>query len=242
MTLNQFLNFEGKVAVVTGGIRGIGRTIADALRAQGAEVHAFDWAEPDAGENLNGIVFHKVDVSNSESVNAAVDLVGRPVTLLVNNAGITKDRSLLKMSDEDWQAVINVNLTGAFNVLRAVAKGMGPVGGGRIVNITSINGIRGKFGQANYTAAKGGMIALTKTAARELGPKGITVNALAPGMVLTEMAKALPQQYLDKALDETVLNLLAEPEDIANGVLFLLSDAARRITGQVLQVDSGQYI
>ncbi len=242
MTIDKNFDFSGKVAVVTGGIRGIGRTIADGLVAQGAEVHAFDWGEPDEGEDLGGITYHKVDVSSSESVDNAVAAIAKPVSLLVNNAGITKDRSLAKMSDDEWESVINVNLSGAFYVLRAVAKSMGPERYGRIVNITSINGIRGKFGQANYTAAKGGMIALTKTAAKELGPKGITVNAVAPGMVMTEMAKKLPQQYLDNALTETATNVLADPEDIANGVIFLLSDAARCVTGQVLQVDSGQYI
>ena len=162
--------------------------------------------------------------------------------MLVNNAGITRDKSIAKMTDEDWSAVLGVNLTGAFNTIRAMAPGMGAEGGGRIVNITSINGLRGKFGQANYTAAKGGMITLSKTAAREFGRKGVTVNAVAPGMVMTEMAKQLPQQYLDKALEETVMNELALPEDIANAVLFLLSDQARMITGEVIRVDAGQYI
>ncbi|MCW9036110.1 MAG: SDR family oxidoreductase [Rhodospirillales bacterium] len=242
MRIDESFDFSGKVAVVTGGMRGIGRTIADSLCAQGAEVHAFDWGEPEEGEDLGGIVYHKVDVSNSESVDSAVASIGKPVSMLVNNAGITKDRSLGKMSDDEWEAVININLSGAFYVLRAISKGMATERYGRIVNITSINGIRGKFGQANYTAAKGGMIALTKTAAKELGPKGVTVNAVAPGMVMTEMAKKLPQQYLDNALTETATKVLADPEDIANGVIFLLSDAARCVTGQILQVDSGQYI
>ncbi len=239
MTISGF-DFSGKVAVVTGGVQGIGRTIADALAVGGAEVHVFDWAEPD--KPVDGLIFHKVDVSDSSSVGAAVEAIGKQVTLLVNNAGITRDKSIAKMTDEDWNAVIGVNLTGAFNTIRATAPGMGAEGGGRIVNITSINGLRGKFGQANYTAAKGGMITLTKTAAREFGRKGVTANAVAPGMVLTEMAKQLPQQYLDKALEETVMNELALPEDIANAVLFLLSDGARMITGEVIRVDAGQYI
>jgi len=239
MTIPAY-DFKGKVAVVTGGVQGIGRTIADALATGGAEVHVFDWAEPDSP--IDGITCHKVDVSDSKSVQAAVDAIGKQVTLLVNNAGITRDKSIAKMSDDDWSSVIGVNLTGSFNTIRAMAPGMGNEGGGHIVNITSINGLRGKFGQANYTAAKGGLITLTKTAAREFGRKRVTVNAVAPGMVMTEMAKQLPQQYLDKALEETVINDLALPEDIANAVLFLLSDGARMITGEVIRVDAGQYI
>jgi acetoacetyl-CoA reductase/3-oxoacyl-[acyl-carrier protein] reductase len=162
--------------------------------------------------------------------------------LLVNNAGITRDRSIAKMSDADWAAVLNVNLTGAFNMIRTVAPLMARQTFGRIVNITSINGLRGKFGQANYAAAKAGLIGLTKTAAREFGPKNITVNAVAPGMVMTDMARALPGEVILKAVDEAVLPELADPTDISNAVLFLLSDAARAITGEVLRVDAGQYI
>jgi 3-oxoacyl-[acyl-carrier protein] reductase len=232
--------FNGRTALVTGGARGIGLAITRALIAQGASVHVFDMA-PGEGADADSYQFHKVDIADSASVAKAVAGLP-PISLLVNNAGITRDRSILKMSDDEWQSVLSVNLTGAFHVVRAVAPAMRDAGYGRIVNITSINGIRGKFGQANYSASKAGLIGLTKTLARELGPRGITVNAVAPGMVMTEMAKALPEEFLAKARQESVLPELAEPEDIANAVLFLLSDAARMITGEVLRVDAGQYI
>ena len=187
-------------------------------------------------------LFTRWTFDNPVVSQAVVEALPDDVTLLVNNAGITRDRSLAKMSDDEWQSVIDINLGGAFYLIRALAPKMKNAGYGRIVNITSINGMRGKFGQANYSAAKAGMIGLTKTCAKELGPKGVTVNAVAPGMVLTEMAKKLPEEFLQKALDETMLKELALPEDIANAVLFLLSDAARMITGEVIKVDSGQYI
>ncbi|MBI3181039.1 MAG: 3-oxoacyl-ACP reductase FabG [Myxococcales bacterium] len=232
-------SFEGRTAVVTGGARGIGRTIAGSLAQAGAEVHVFDVSPGEPGTRLS---FHQANVADAASVGDAVAKLPKSTVLLVNNAGITRDKSLLKMSDEEWQAVLQVNLTGAFHMIRALAPLMREAGYGRIVNISSINGLRGKFGQANYAASKGGLIALTKTAARELGPKGITVNAVAPGMVLTEMALALAEEVRRKALAETVLNRLAEPSDVAEAVMFLLSDSARMITGEVIRVDAGQYI
>ena len=234
-----FIDFAGRSAVVTGGARGIGLAITRGLLRHGAKVHVFDMAP---GEGAESYTFHKVDIADSASVADAVAQISDQVTLLVNNAGITRDRSVLKMSDDEWLSVLMVNLTGAFNMARALAPAMREAGYGRIVNITSINGIRGKFGQANYSSSKAGLIGLTKTLARELGPKGVTVNAVAPGMVLTEMALALPEEFLAKARDESVLPELATPEDIANTVLFLLSDAARMITGEVIRVDAGQYI
>ncbi len=242
-TLDDFdaiWDFSGRAAVVTGGARGIGRAIAGLLASRGARVHVFDLEEGD--QPGGGSVFSRVDVADGGNVAAAVEGLDDKPTLLVNNAGITRDRSIAKMSDEEWRSVIDVNLTGAFNMIRALAPGMASAGGGRIVNITSINGLRGKFGQANYSAAKAGLIGLTKTAARELGPKGITVNAVAPGMVMTEMAMALPAGFREAALGEAVLERLADPADVARAVVFLLSDAARAVTGQVLAVDAGQYI
>ncbi len=237
--MSGFLDFTGRAAVVTGGARGLGLAITQALLSHGAKVHVFDVAP---GEGADAYVFHKVDIADSASVNQAVAQLPDQVTLLVNNAGITRDRSVLKMSDDEWSSVLDVNLTGAFNMVRALAPAMRDAEYGRIVNITSINGIRGKFGQANYSASKAGLIGLTKTLARELGPKGVTVNAIAPGMVMTEMALALPEEFLAKAKAESVLPELAKPEDIANAVLFLLSDGARMITGEVIRVDAGQYI
>jgi len=231
--------FSGRVAVVTGGMRGIGRTIADGLVAGGAEVHVFD---REVGALPTGMTAHAVDVSDSGSVNAAFATIGTPVHLLVNNAGITRDRTLLKMSDDEWRSVIDVNLTSAFNTIRAAGPGMIEAGLGRIVNMISINGLRGKVGQGNYAASKAGLVGLTKSAAKELGAKGVTCNAVAPGMVLTEMTLKLDPQFRDKALAEAALSTLPDTTDIANAVLFLLSDAARCITGEVIKVDSGQYI
>jgi len=232
-------DFDGRTAVVTGGARGIGRGIAERLARLGADVHVLD---REVAPSESGLTFHAADIVDSASVAKVVAALPRPPLLLVNNAGITGDRSLLKMSDQEWDSVIGVNLTGAFHVLRAVAPGMVSAGYGRVVNVVSINALRGKFGQANYTASKAGLIGLTKTAARELGPKGVTVNAVAPGMVLTEMTLALAQEHRQRALDETLLKRLPEVEDVAAAVLFLLSDRARMITGEVIRVDAGQYV
>ena len=233
--------FPDETAIVTGGVTGIGRTIAEALHAAGAEVHVFDRAKP-TDALASGIRLHQVDISHADAITAALATMERPASLLVNNAGITRDRTITKMSDAEWADVIAINLTGAFNMIRATAPVMAANGYGRIVNITSINGLRGKFGQANYTAAKAGLIGLTKTAAREFGRKGVSVNAVAPGMVMTEMAKNLPEAVLEQARADAVCGRLCTPEDIANGVLFLLARESGRITGEVLRIDSGQYI
>ena len=231
--------FAGRRAVVTGASRCIGRAIADALAEAGAEVDAFDVGEPEPGANFRHR-FVRVDIADAEAVRDAVAQLPAAPSLLVNNAGITRDRSIVKMSDADWASVLAVNLTGAFNMIRALAPLMTAQRYGRIVNITSINGLRGKFGQANYAAAKAGLIGLTKTAAREFGKKGVTVNAVAPGMVMTDMARALPPDVLARAVSEAALEELAQPDDVSNAVLFL--DAARAITGEVIRVDAGQYI
>ena len=235
------IDFSGRTAIVTGGARGLGRTIAEALAEAGASVHAVDVTLPEDAATST-LQFHELDITDAAAVEAACQSIGAPLDILVNNAGITRDRTLLKMSAAEWSDVIAVNLTGAFNMIHAVAPLMSGENGGAIVNITSINGIRGKIGQGNYAASKAGLIGLTRTAARELGRKNIRVNAVAPGMVMTEMARQLPPEILERALAETALGRLAEPADIAAAVLFLVGDAANAITGQVLQVDAGQLI
>jgi acetoacetyl-CoA reductase/3-oxoacyl-[acyl-carrier protein] reductase len=237
-TPHLIADLEGRHALVTGGARGLGHAMAASLVAAGASVSVLDTVVPESVQR--GVVAYSTDIRDFDAVVKTVADLPSPPQLLVNNAGITRDRTIAKMSMEEWHSVLNVNLTGAFNLIRACAPGMADSGFGRIVNISSINGLRGKFGQANYSASKAGLIGLTKTAAREFGRKGVTVNAVAPGMVLTDMVLSVPADIRNQALDESALGHLAEPEDIANAVLFLLSDAARMITGQVLQVDAGQ--
>jgi len=236
--MKQAASLKDQIAIVTGGGRGIGRAIAELLAEHGAEVHVFDKVIT----SDSPFPEHAVDICDTDSIAAGLAELPHPATLLVNNAGVTRDRTIVKMSDVEWREVIDTNLTGTFNMIRAVAPGMIDSGYGRIVNITSINGLRGKFGQANYAAAKAGLVGLTRTAAKEFGSKGITVNAVAPGMVLTEMTLALPEKYRQVALTETLGQRLAEPVDVAQAVLFLLSDAARMITGEVLRVDGGQCL
>ncbi|MEE8366471.1 MAG: 3-oxoacyl-ACP reductase FabG [Gammaproteobacteria bacterium] len=239
-TRTNLYDFNGRSAVVTGGARGLGLRIAERLAESGCRVHIFD-LNADDHSHLPG-EFHGVDITRSEAVNNAVSALTDSPTLLVNNAGITRDRTLVKMQDDEWQSVIDTNLTGSFNMMRAMAPLMTNAGHGRIVNIASINGLRGKFGQANYTAAKAGLIGLTKTAARELGAKGVTVNVIAPGMILTEMTASLPPENVERACSETAIARLATADDVADAVLYLLSDPSGAITGSVLRVDGGQYL
>ncbi len=242
--MQQPFDLSGVTAWITGAGRGIGLACARAFADSGANVVGIDMSISD---ELSAITeFTKsIDVGDGDAVKqAAEDLLkaGLLPDVLVNNAGITRDGMVWKLSTEDWQRVINVNLTGAFNLTKAVFPSMREKGSGSIVNITSINGMRGKLGQSNYAAAKAGMIGLTKTNAIEGGRFGIRVNAVAPGMVETEMAKQLPEEIKQKAKDESALNRLAQPEDIANCVMFLASPLSRHITGQVIKVDGGQYI
>lgn len=233
-------DFHGEVALVTGGSSGIGLAIARALSAAGARVHVLDRAEPPAGE---AFVFHACELSQRGAAEPIVaELLAREqrLDLLVQSAGITRDNVLWKLSDEEFEEVLAVNLTGAFRVLRAVVPQMRKQQRGRVVQIASINGMRGKFGQSNYSASKAGLIGLSRSAARELGSFGITVNVVAPGLIRTRMTEKLPQPVLDKALAETAVGRLGSVEDVVGAVLFLLSDEAAHVTGEVLRVDGGQ--
>ena len=234
-------DFSGEVALVTGSSSGIGRAVAEALLGAGARVHGLDVSAP--AQPAPSLVTHAVDLRDGRAVDAAVAAVlgaeGR-LDLVCSVAGIVRDRALWNLDDEDWDAVLDVNLTGAFRVLRAVAPHLRAAGRGRVVHVASINGLRGRFGQANYASSKAGLIGLTRVAARELGPRGVTVNAVAPGMVDTPMARALPAELLERARGEAALGRLATPAQVADAVLFLLSDAAAHVTGTVLRVDGGQ--
>lgn len=244
---------EGKVAIVSGGSRGLGRAISLELAKSGADIainYRKSVAEAESlTEEIKSMgrraVAYRADVSSFEDAQKTVENVlkelGR-IDILVNNAGINMDSVIWKMSEEQWDYVINVNLKGYFNYIRAVSPIFREQQSGKIINITSINGLRGKFGQSNYSAAKAGIIGLTKTLARELGKYNVNVNAVAPGMIETDMIKDLPQDIKDNAIKETVLGRLGKPEDVAYLVMFLCSDKARHITGEIIKVDGGQYI
>jgi NAD(P)-dependent dehydrogenase (short-subunit alcohol dehydrogenase family) len=238
------VDFSDRTAWVTGGASGIGAAIVDMLHAAGARVVSLDRSHATITRVGHGReVQVPLDVTDTASVDAVVATLveeqGAP-DVLVNNAGITRDGVVWKLRDEDWGAVLDVNLTGAFRMVRACAPHMRGRKGGAIVNIASINGLRGKFGQSNYAASKGGLIAFTKAIARELGRDGIRVNAVAPGFVETPLTDGLPDAVRDTARTEVLLGRLATPQDIAGAVVFLASPLAGHVTGQVLVVDGGQ--
>jgi 3-oxoacyl-[acyl-carrier protein] reductase len=242
-----------KVALVTGGSRGIGRTVADRLAADGFEVYLTYVSRPEsADEVVAGIEAaggkaraFKLDSGDRDAVAAFFnDEIKGKVSLdvLVNNAGITRDGLMMRMKDEDWDKVIHINLTGCFVFLKEASKIMGKQRQGRIINITSIVGQMGNAGQTNYCAAKAGLIGLTKSAARELAGRGITVNAVAPGFIETDMTAALPEKVVEAMLAQIPLNTLGQSEDIAAAVSFLAGPGAGYITGQVLGVNGGMYM
>jgi 3-oxoacyl-[acyl-carrier protein] reductase len=241
---------EGKKAIVTGGSLGIGAAIARELARQGANV-AINYRRHDTEAkqvvadmealDRKGLAI-KADVASFADAQRMVDEVVEKfggLDTLVNNAGINRDAVSWKMTEEQWDEVINTNLKGYFNYTHAVVPIFREQKSGKIVNVTSINGLRGKFGQTNYSASKAGIIGLTKALARELGRSNVNVNAVAPGLIETDMMKDAPQNVIDAALAEIVLGRLGKPEEV---VAFLCSDAARHITGEIIQVDGGQYI
>ena len=242
--------FEGKTAIVTGGSRGIGRAVAEGLAEGGANVLITCAGNTAAAEEVTKLLQEKgvkaayiqADAADPESaakiLTAAAEL-GTTIDILVNNAGITRDNLLMRMKDEEFDRVIDTNLKGVFSMLRAVAKPMMKQRYGRIVNISSVVGVYGNAGQVNYAAAKAGVIGMTKSVAKELGSRGITCNAVAPGFIETDMTAGLPEDVKKKLEQGIVLGRLGRPEDVAEAVAFLASDKASYITGQVLEVAGG---
>ncbi|UCC40890.1 MAG: SDR family oxidoreductase [Candidatus Aminicenantes bacterium] len=247
------MDLEGKVALVTGGSLGIGTAISLDLAQNGADVAlTYRRHEEEAkaiAEQIKAMGRRakecKIDVSDfgevQNLVNQVIEEFGH-LDILVNNAGMNWDGVIWKMTEEQWDAVISVDLKGTFNFIRAVAPIFKEQKSGKIVNVTSINAMRGRFGQSNYAAAKAGTIGLTKTVAKELGRSRVNVNAVAPGLIETDMIKSMPEENKQKSRAETVFDCLGQPEDIAYLVTFLCSEKAKHITGEVIKVDGGQYI
>ncbi len=246
------MRLQGKVAIITGGANGIGKATAARFLQEGAHVAIWDINEV-AGKAIAttwaaqgaSCKFYRTDTANLEAVTEMAAAVARDfgqIDILVNNAGITRDASMKKITSAQWQQVIDVNLTGVFNCTKAVSPFMLERGYGRILNASSIVGIYGNFGQTNYVAAKAGVIGMTKVWAREFGRKGVTVNAVAPGFIQTEMVDTIPKEYLAQLGERTPVGRMGTPEDIANAYLFLASDEAGFITGVTLSVDGGLVI
>jgi len=240
---------EGKVAVVTGGSRGIGRATAIELSRAGASVAVVARSEERAQGTVDGLggkgAAFACDVSDSTQCTdlmAAVEECLGPVDILVNNAGITRDNILVRLKDEDWQAVMDTNLRGAFNATRAVARGMMKRRSGRIINIASVVGLTGNRGQANYAASKAGLVGFTKSVAQELAARGILANVVAPGFIETDMTAELPEEAREGLAERIPLGRFGAPEDVAGAIRFLAGPAAAYITGQVLVVDGGMVM
>ena len=238
-----------RVAIVTGGTRGIGEAISKALKAAGYKVAAIYGGNDEAAQKFKaatGISIYKWDVSSYEACSAGIKQVEGdlgPVEVLVNNAGITRDAMFHRMTPEQWNAVINTNLNSLFNMCRPVIEGMRSRKFGRIINISSLNGQKGQVGQSNYSAAKAGDLGFTKALAQENARSGITVNALCPGYIATEMVKAVPQEVMEKSILPYIpLGRLGEPEEIARCVVFLASDDSGFITGSTLSANGGQIM
>lgn len=246
------MNLEGKTAIVTGGAKGIGKAISENLASKGITVYALGRTEVSkigsVSENsdLNGRIHYKqCDVSNFDSVSELINEIKKEansIDFLVNNAGITRDNLILRMSEEEWDQVIEVNLKGVFNVTKAVSRVMLSQKHGRIINIGSIVGTTGNAGQSNYSAAKAGLIGFTKSLAKELASRNILVNLIAPGYVLTDMTDDLTEEQINVFKNNIPLKKAAEPEDIAKVVSFFVSDDSSYITGQILHVDGGLAI
>ncbi|MBE5314044.1 MAG: 3-oxoacyl-ACP reductase FabG [Xanthomonadales bacterium] len=240
----------GEIALVTGASRGIGAAIADTLAAQGAKVIGTATSESGAaaiGERLapHGGTGRVLDVADGAQVEALIESIGKEfgaIGILVNNAGITRDNLLMRMKDEDWQAILDTNLSSVFRTSKAVLRGMMKARKGRIISIASVVGVTGNAGQANYAAAKAGIIGFSKSLAKEIGSRGVTVNVVAPGFIDTDMTRALPEDARSALLGQIALGRLGEAQDIANAVAFLAGPHAGYISGETLHVNGGMYM